>query len=67
MKHVKNNGGNELILDRRVMSPRCKRYKNVFVAPASDLWKAIENKDSKKAEELYKEALKKAREYEVIE
>ena len=33
----------------------------------SDLWKAIENKDSKKAEELYKEALKKAREYEVIE
>ncbi len=49
------------------MSPRCKHYKNVFVAPASDLWKAIENKDSKKAEELYKEALKKAREYEVIE
>lgn len=49
------------------MSPKCKKYKNVFVAQASELWKAIENKDSKKAEELYKEALKKAREYEVIE
>lgn len=49
------------------MSPKSKKFKDVYAAPASDLWKAIENKDSKKAEELYKEALKKAREYEVIE
>ena len=29
------------------MSPKCKKYKDVYAAPASDLYKALENKDNK--------------------
>lgn len=48
------------------MNPRCKRYKNVFVAPASDLYKALEDKNTKKAEEVYKQAGEAAKKFEDI-
>ena len=49
-----------------LMSPRCKKYKDVYAAPASDLYKALENKDTKKAEEVYKQAKEAAKKYEQL-
>lgn len=48
------------------MSPKCKKYKDVYAAPASDLYKALENKDTKKAEEVYKQAKEAAKKYEQL-
>lgn len=42
------------------MSPKCKKYKDVFAAPASDLFKALEERESGKTEALRKEAANKA-------
>ena len=48
------------------MSPRCKKYKDVYAAPVSDLYKALENKDTKKAEEVYKQAKEAAKKFEEL-
>lgn len=48
------------------MSPRCKKYKDVYAAPASDLYKALENKDTKKAEEVYKQAKEACKKFEEL-
>ena len=48
------------------MSPKCKKYKDVYAAPASDLYKSLENKDTKKAEEVYKQAKEAAKKYEQL-
>jgi hypothetical protein len=48
------------------MSPKCKKYKDVYAAPASDLYKALEDKDNKKAEEVYKQAREAAKKFEDI-
>ena len=49
-----------------MMSPKCKKYKDVYAAPASDLYKALENKDNKKAEEVYKQAKEAAKKFEEL-
>lgn len=38
------------------MSPKCRKYKDVYAAPASDLYKVLEEKpvNHKKAEEAAK-------------
>lgn len=46
------------------MSPKCKKYKDVYAAPVSDLYKALESKDTKKAEEVYKHVKEAAKKYE---
>ena len=48
------------------MSPRCKKYKDVYTAPTSDLYKALEEKNTKKAEEVYKQAKEAAKKYEQL-
>lgn len=48
------------------MSPKCKKYKDVYAAPASDLYKALEYKDNKKVEEVYKLAKEAAKKYEQL-
>ena len=48
------------------MSPRCKKYKDVYAAPVSDLYKALENKDTKKAEEVYKQAKEASKKFEEL-
>ena len=48
------------------MSPKCKKYKDVYAAPASDLYKALEDKDNKKAEEVYKQAMEAAKKFEEL-
>lgn len=39
------------------MSPKCKRFKDVFAAPGSELYQALVDGDHKKAEKVYKECL----------
>lgn len=48
------------------MSPKCKKYKDTYAAPASDLYKSLEEKpvNYKKAEEVYKQAKEAAKKYE---
>lgn len=48
------------------MSPKCKKYKDVYAAPASDLYKALEEKNTKKAEEVYKQAREAAKKFEEL-
>ena len=50
------------------MSPKCKKYKDVYAAPASDLYKALDEKpvNTKKAEEVYKQAKEAAKKFEEL-
>ena len=40
----------------QMCSPKCKKYKDVLAAPGSELYKATEDGDKKKAEEAYNQA-----------